>query len=154
MNSTKNRGYQQTELTFNEREQRKQKRNRSQSIIWSSPPFSRNVTTNVTKRFVNLLDLHFPKSNKLPTETMSKLVTAASNIYRVLLKLTTCRYAHMLTYAHNILHAHNKEVTNDKITPKGQGDCRNINDYPLDGNSQTIHTYIVLTTVNPDKGNS
>ena len=26
------------------------------------PPFSRNVTTSVTKRFLNLLDLHFPKS--------------------------------------------------------------------------------------------
>ena len=85
---------------------------------------------------------------------MSKLVTVASNIYRVLLKLTTGRYAHMLTYAHNVLHPHIKEVTNDKITPKGQGDCRNISDYPLDGNSQTTHTYIVLTIVNPDKGNS
>ena len=31
----------------------------------SNPPFSRNVTTNVAQRFLNLLDIHFPKSNKL-----------------------------------------------------------------------------------------
>ena len=44
-----NSRYQETELTFNKKEQRerKQKRNQSQNIIWSKPPFSRNVTTNV-----------------------------------------------------------------------------------------------------------
>ena len=50
---------------FNKKEQRKQKRNRSRNIIWFNPPFSSNVITNVAKLFLNLLNLHFPKSNKL-----------------------------------------------------------------------------------------
>ena len=34
-------------------------------IICFNPPFSGNAATNVTKTFLNLLDKHFPKSNKL-----------------------------------------------------------------------------------------
>ena len=59
----KNSGYQQTQLIFNKKEPRKQKRNHSRNIIWFNPQFSRNVTTNVAKRFLDLLDTHFPKSN-------------------------------------------------------------------------------------------
>ena len=60
----KNSSYQQTELTFTKKEQGKKKRNRSRNIIWFNPPFCRNVTTNVAKRFLNLINIHFPKSNK------------------------------------------------------------------------------------------
>ena len=35
------------------------------NIIWFNPPFSRNVSTNVIKRFLQLLDKHFPLSNSL-----------------------------------------------------------------------------------------
>ena len=55
----KNSSYQQTKLIFRKKEQRKQKRIRNQNIIWFNPPFSRNVTTNVAKRFLNLLDIYF-----------------------------------------------------------------------------------------------
>lgn len=42
-----------------------QKRNRSRNITWFNPPFSRNVRTNVGRKFLNLIDKHFPASNKL-----------------------------------------------------------------------------------------
>ena len=87
----KNSGYHQTKLIFSKKEQRKQKRIRNRNIIWFNPPFSRNVTTSVAKRFLNFLDIHFPKSNKLHkifNRNTVKLVTAAPRIYRVLLKLT------------------------------------------------------------------
>ena len=29
------------------------------NIIWFNPPFSRNVSTNVAKKFLQLLDKHF-----------------------------------------------------------------------------------------------
>ena len=66
----KNSSYQQTKMIFNKKEHRKQKQNHSRSIIWFNPPFSRNVTTNVAKRFLNLLYIHFPKSRYL-TKTLS-----------------------------------------------------------------------------------
>ena len=60
-----NIGYQQNKLIFNKKKQRNQKRNCSQNIIWFNSPFNRKVTTNVAKRFPHLLDIYFPKSNKL-----------------------------------------------------------------------------------------
>ena len=35
------------------------------NIIWFSPPFSKNVITNIAKTFFCLLDKHFPKYNRL-----------------------------------------------------------------------------------------
>ena len=61
----KNSGYQQAKLIFNKKEHRKQERNHSQNIIWFNPPFTRNVTINIVKWFLNLVDTNFPKSNKL-----------------------------------------------------------------------------------------
>ena len=43
------------------KEHRKWKRN----IIWFSPPYSKNLKTNVGKIFFKLLNKHFPKANKL-----------------------------------------------------------------------------------------
>ena len=60
----RNSGYKLTELIFNRKEHRKQKRNHSRNKIHFSLPFSSNFTTNVAERFLNLLDIKFPKSNK------------------------------------------------------------------------------------------
>ena len=45
----------------------KKKRNRKRIIIWSNAPYSRNVSTNIGfgKKFLHLVDKHFPCSNKL-----------------------------------------------------------------------------------------
>ena len=41
------------------------KRNHKRNIICFNPPFSENVSTKVAKFFLNLLDKHFPKNNRL-----------------------------------------------------------------------------------------
>ena len=46
-------------ITFNT----KQKRRRN--IIWFNPPFSRDVSTNVAKKFLQFLEKHFRPSNSL-----------------------------------------------------------------------------------------
>ena len=58
-------GYRNVNLIYIDRRDIKQKRNCHRSIIWFNPPFNKSVSTNVTKRFLNLIDQHFPKSNKL-----------------------------------------------------------------------------------------
>ena len=37
----------------------KRKRQRKRNIIWFNPPFDKNVTTNISRRFLELYDLHF-----------------------------------------------------------------------------------------------
>ena len=58
-------GYKNISLIYTAKKDIKQKQNRSCNIIWFNPPFNTNVSTNVAKRCWNLLDQHFPKSNKL-----------------------------------------------------------------------------------------
>ena len=99
----KNSGYHQTKLIFSKKEQGKQKRIRKRNIIWFNPPFSRNVTTNVAKRFFNLLDIHFPKLNKL----------------RKIFNRNTVKVSYFCTEnLSSIVKTHNKKVTNEKITPR------------------------------------
>ena len=99
----KNSGYHQTELIFNKKENRRQKRNRSQNTVWFHPPFSRNATINVAKRFRNLLDTHFAKSNKL----------------HQIFNRNTAKVSYCCTKnLSSITETHNKKITDEKITPK------------------------------------
>jgi hypothetical protein len=41
------------------------RRNRQRNIIWFNPPFSMNVSTNIGRNFLNLIDNHFPSHHKL-----------------------------------------------------------------------------------------
>ena len=40
-------------------------KNRKRKIIWSNPPFTLNVSTNIGKKFFILLGKHFPKAHQL-----------------------------------------------------------------------------------------
>ena len=44
----------------NPRTSKQQKRN----IIWSNPPFSKNVATKIGRYFLNVLEKHFPQDHK------------------------------------------------------------------------------------------
>ena len=35
------------------------------NILWYNPPFSKNVSTNIGRKFLTLVDKHFPKDHKL-----------------------------------------------------------------------------------------
>ena len=135
----RNSGYQENEVIFNKKKHRKKKRNRNQNIIWFNPPFSRNVTTNVAKRFLSLLEIGFSKSNKL----------------HQLFNRNTVNVSYYCTKdLSNIIKTHTKKGTNEKITPRDQCNCKKKNDCSLDGNCQTSHIIykcIASTTINPDK---
>ena len=60
-----NSGFHSIKLNYTQTRENKSKHYRNQNMIWLNPPYSQNVITNVEKRFSNLLDHHFPKSNKL-----------------------------------------------------------------------------------------
>ena len=45
--------------------QRQKTKNRFRNIIWFNPPFNKEVSTNVAKNFLRLINRHFPKSQIL-----------------------------------------------------------------------------------------
>ena len=115
------------------------KRNRSQNISWFNPPFSRNVTTNIAKRFLDLLDLQFPISNKI-----HKIFNRNSA------KVSYC----CTENTSSIIKVHNKNLFDEKITPKDQFSSRNKNFCLLDGNCQesdVVYKCIASTINNADK---
>jgi len=60
----KKTGYSDTKLKYSKRTAPKEKRNQHRNIIWFNPPFSKNVSTNVARKFLALIK-HFSKSNHL-----------------------------------------------------------------------------------------
>ena len=135
----KNSGYHKVELKFHKEEQNTRKRKRSRNIIWFNPPFSRNVTTNVPKTFLNLLDKHLSKSKKLH-KTFNRSTVKVS--YSCTENLSP------IIRSHNNNMANGKKPTNAKCNRRTKSVC------PLDGNCQqndVIYKCIVSTSVNPER---
>ena len=61
----KNSGYKNIDFKYNLAYKNNNKRNRQRNVIWFNPPFSQVVSTNVAKRFLDLLDKYFPQNNQL-----------------------------------------------------------------------------------------
>ena len=60
----KRSGHKDPLMTFNKTPSKK-KRSRKRNIIWFNPPFNKNVSSNIAKTFLKLLDKHFSKDKKL-----------------------------------------------------------------------------------------
>ena len=52
-------------LQFETPQQNQNRRNRKSNITWYNPPFSKNVATNIGRKFLQLVDKHFPKNSTL-----------------------------------------------------------------------------------------
>ena len=75
------------------------KRKRNRKIIWFNPPYSANVRTNLGKKFLSLLDKHFPKGS---------LLYPVMNRYKV--KLSYRCLPNMVS----IINQHNKRLLKDE----------------------------------------
>ena len=104
--------------------QNSEKKIRKRKIIWFNPPFSKHVQTNVAKKFLLLIDKHFPDKHKF-----HKLFNR--NTVKV-------SYSTMQNFA-TIIRSHNHKV----LTPKEEKhheqkcNCRNKELCPLQGNCLT-----------------
>ena len=52
-------------LIYEPRRPNRQRKRQRDNILWYNPPFSKNVSTNIGHKFLNLVDKHFPKDHKL-----------------------------------------------------------------------------------------
>ena len=55
-----------TPRTTNTQDPFTRNKNRKRHITWFNPPYSKHVQTNIGKRFLALINLHFPVNHKLP----------------------------------------------------------------------------------------
>ena len=111
-------GYTDFKLQFNKTSNNHTKRNRQRNIIWFDPPFSRAISTNVGKRFLQLLRHHFPPSNKLHKIFNKNTV-----------KVSYCCTQNVAS----IIKSHNKKLINTSIKNTLPCNCRKKHECPLDG---------------------
>ena len=113
-----------------ENKDRSRNKNRGQKIVWFNSQYSCNVATNIHKKFLLLLDKHFPKAYKL-----SKVFNR--NNVKV-------SYSSIPNFA-SIINSHNKNILNENI-PKSTStscNCKVKASYLLDGNClQSSSVYI------------
>ena len=100
-----------------------QKRQHKRNVIWSNPPYSMNVKTNIGKAFIRLVDQHFP-----PHHRMRKLFNKHT------VKISYCSMENMthIIQRHNatVLNSDNREITRPC-------NCRSKQACPLDGKCLT-----------------
>ena len=131
-------GYKNVSLIYTDKKDIKQKRNRSRNIIWFNPPFNKNVSTNVAKRFLNLLDQHFPKSNKL----------------HAIFNRNTVKVSYSCTQnMSSMIKSHNKKVINKDVKESKSCNCRVKSECPLNGQCQVTDIIYKCTVLSPDKPN-
>ena len=117
----------------------KNAKQRKRKIIWFNPPFNKNVTTNVAKSFLKLIDEHLPSSHRL-----KKIFNR--NIVKVSYSCTV--------NMSNIIKGHNKRITQPITIVNQRCNCRNKNECPLDGKCRTpnvIYKCVVSAPNTQDK---
>ena len=95
-------------------------KNRKRKIIWFNPPFSLNVSTNISKRFFSLLGEHFPKTHQL-----HKLFNRND---------VNVSYSSLPNFK-SVINGHNKNILNEQEKPSACN-CRDETSFPLNGSCQ------------------
>ena len=94
--------------------------NRKRKIIWFNPPYSINVSTNIGKSFLTILDRYFPKSHEL---------------YKIFNRNNVkISYSSMPNFA-SVINLHNKKIINNNIPKPTAPTCnfRSKTSCPLNG---------------------
>ena len=95
------------------------KRQRKRNIIWYNPPYSKNVATNIGKKFLDLIEKHFPQQHKL-----RKLF----NKNNVKISYSFMRNMNAIINAHNI-----RVLNPNRNETEGTCNCRDAKQCPVDG---------------------
>ena len=101
-------------------------RSRKRKVIWFNPPFSKSVSTNVAKEFLNLVNRHFhdhPKYKKIFNRNTLKVSYSCMRSMK------------------SIVSAHNRQIlTEESAENKRTCNCPNGTPCPLDGNCLSENT--------------
>ena len=132
-------GYSNISLYFHQSSTGHVKQQHHRNIIWFNPPYSHSTSTNVGKKFLQPIDLHFPPSNKFHK------IFNRNNV-----KVSYCCTQNV----GNIIKSHNKKLINSSNHHEQPCNCRKKEDCPLEGKCRTeniIYKCIASTSGHPDK---
>ena len=117
-------------------------RQRKRNIIWFNPPYSKTVETNIGKKFLKLVDKHFPRNNR----------------YHKIFNRNNLKVSYgCMPNIQAIINSHNKKIVNTEESNLQRGTC-NCNDKnlcPLNGECNSTNVLyeasLSSTLINYDK---
>ena len=117
-------------LNYKARKEQRKKNNQNKKLIWFNPPYSKQVSTNTAKRFLNLLDLHFHKQHRLYK------IFNRNNV-----KVSYSCTENMSSF----ISSHNKKLLNSRTGNIKPCNCRKKDECPLNGQclAQNIVTNVL-----------
>ena len=117
-----------TKLTYTppNHQQNNVRRTRQRKIIWFNPPFNLDVSTNVAKIFLNLIEKHFPRSSKL---------------HKIFNQNTV-----KVSYSCTQIKGHNKTIVQKETQETLECNCRVKTDSPLNGDCRKENVIYKCTT--------
>ena len=123
---------------------RTQRRNRQRNTIWYNLPYSKNVKTNILQRFLQLIDKHFPPSNKL---------NKVFNRHNVQISYSCLHNTNSFINRHNrkILNKQARQTNAGNTDDSRQCNCRQQDKCPTEGKCLTksvVYQAEVLTDNN------
>ena len=124
------------ELKYNSTNGKTSRKRKKKNILWFTPPFNKQVKTNIGKLFLKLIDKHFPRNSSLGktfNRTNLKIsYSCTENIERIIKK-------------------HNNKVLNPKPVQNKmlECNCRKKEQCPLQGNCQ-VDKVIYKATIMPE----
>ena len=107
------------------------RRNRARNIIWYNPPYSKKVKTNIGRKFLHLLDTHFPENNR----------------FRRIFNRNTVKVSYgCMPNIGAAINAHNKSILEEK-QPLERGGCNCVDpaNCPLEGECLTKNVFYEAT---------
>ena len=120
-----------------------QKRRRNRTVTWFNPPFSLNVRTNVAKKFLGLVDKHFP-----PDCALHKIFNRAT----IKVSYSCMPNMHAVIRQHNTAVRRKQDTTQTSNTITKQCNCRSPQQCPLSGKCLTENiVYKATVTTNEPK---
>ena len=124
------------ELEFHEHKS-ENRRQRKRKSVWFNPPYNDQVSTNVARKFLSMIDRHFPKGSPL-----GKFI----NRNNVKVSYRTC------PNIKSTISGHNRKILGSFQRPVERGcNCRVARDCPLDGKCLTSNL-VYKNTVNSTDG--
>ena len=112
--------------------------NQVKVILCFNPPCSHAFITNVAKKFLQLIDLHFPPSRK----------------FHKIFNRNNVKISYYCTQnVGNIIESRNKKLINSNKHHAQPGNCRKKEDWPLEGkcNTENIIYKLYFQSSSPDK---
>ena len=126
-------------LKYRARKEHRKKNNRNRKVFWFNPPYSKQVSTNIAKHFLSLLDQHFPKQHRL---------------YKIFNRNNVKVSYSCTNNMSSFISSYNKKLLNSGTGNIKPCNLRNKDECPLNGQclaQDIVYKCIASTSINPEK---